>query len=549
MEIPSRSSDFCVDDYAISLRAVSEDEESILEPIVKAVSKHLVLEVDDLQLQGGDTTREVYKIAKPRITRSLSVSDFDRERRGSTASLFNVPGGFRRQFIENEAQKHHKKVNFVTLNFLEFLSVYGHFAGEDLEDDDYTACSLVPRFRLDEETPLLTRSRTQQQGTASATKAYFLLLKAFVGTGVLFLPKGFYNGGILFSSVTLFAFGMLSYWCYLILVRSKTATSVSSFGDIGKKLYGTWFKFLILFSITVSQVGFCAAYIAFTSENFRAFIINVSGYDMDPRLLTLVQCLFFVPISMIRDITKLSLSAVIANLFIMMGLGVIFTYCGAQIMDQGVAKVQAFNPESFSLFIGVCIFAFEGIGLILPIQESLKHPEQFPRILFLVIITISFVFILSGCLGYAAYGDNVQTLIIMNLPQGSYFVRSIQLFYSVAILLSSPLQMFPAIRILELKVFGKQSGKYSFETKWRKNSFRAAFVVFTSCIAWLGGGNLDKFVSFIGCFACIPLVYMYPPLLHLRSCATSKWSKASDLALVVVGFVAMVYTTWQILAG
>ena len=51
-----------------------------------------------------------------------------------------------------------------------------------------------------------------------------------------------------------------------------------------------------------------------------------------------------------------------------------------------------------------------------------------------------------------------------------------------------------------------------------KNLFRTLFVVFIAYIAYIGGQNLDKFVSFVGCFACIPLVYMYPPILHLKSC-------------------------------
>ena len=31
-----------------------------------------------------------------------------------------------------------------------------------------------------------------------------------------------------------------------------------------------------------------------------------------------------------------------------------------------------------------------------------------------------------------------------------------------------------------------------------------------ACIAWAGAGDLDKFVSLVGSFACIPLVFLYP---------------------------------------
>ena len=80
--------------------------------------------------------------------------------------------------------------NFLTKNFIEFLSIYGHFAGEELEDDENIANHykyLLPH----EQAPLLQDDNFNPRGTATDRKAYFLLLKAFVGTGVLFLLKHF----------------------------------------------------------------------------------------------------------------------------------------------------------------------------------------------------------------------------------------------------------------------------------------------------------------------------------------------------------------------
>jgi proton-coupled amino acid transporter len=36
-------------------------------------------------------------------------------------------------------------------------------------------------------------------------------------------------------------------------------------------------------------------------------------------------------------------------------------------------------------------------------------------------------------------------------------------------------------------------------------------------IAGGGAGDLDKFVALDGSFACVPLVYVYPPLLYLKA--------------------------------
>ncbi|CCE83511.1 Piso0_004089 [Millerozyma farinosa CBS 7064] len=533
-----------------------------------------------LNHEGDDIVRDLYKLAgtetgsRPRRSRSFSSFEATTpSRRGSTASSLNVPGGFRREFVisgRNSGIKR-KPVNLITRNFVEFLSIYGHFAGEDLEDEnDHIACHyghVIPGSAVaDEETALLPKNESQMNRTATDRKAYFLLLKAFVGTGVLFLPKAFSNGGLLFSTLTLLFFGILSYWCYLTLIYAKRATGVSSFGDIAKKLCGTWLQRLIIVSIVLSQIGFVSAYIIFTAENLKAFYATISHSNIDLLNSThfvLIQLAFFLPLSLVRDITKLSLSALLANIFIFVGLASIVYYMihdlifvnKFQIAD-GV--VLFFNKSGFSLFIGVAIFAFEGICLIIPIQESMINQDHFPKVLFQVILTISIIFIAIGSLGYYTYGSAVKTVILLNLPRGSPLVLLVQLLYAFAILLSTPLQLFPAIRLVEQKLFTR-TGKHSITVKWLKNLFRFFSVSLTASIAIIGGSNLDRFVSFVGCFACIPLVYMYPPILHLKSCclydpSESKFENRKrfilgsiDYILVLVGGVALVYTTYQLL--
>ncbi|KAG5421235.1 AVT4 [Candida metapsilosis] len=599
--------------------------------MLSQLSKHLPPRGNNLQQEGGDITHDLYKLQhdlllktqqSPRLHKSKSFDDGYGSDSGSIksrASSFNVPGGFRREFLVQQQQQNKQShqqdsdqlnvtgnvhfgyddgrskptPNFLTKNFIEFLSIYGHFAGEDLEDDESGY-----RFKqVDEETPLLgppsaSSSTTpigssqidnsyNPRGTATDTKAYFLLLKAFVGTGVLFLPRAFANGGLAFSVITLSIFALLSFWCYLILVQTKIAVRVSGFAEIGFKLYGKWLQRLILASIIISQIGFVAAYIVFTAENLRAFVQNINLGDGRYGKLDIIwfiglQVVAIIPMSLVRDITKLSISSLLANLFILTGLVTIIYYIAYEwgVLNHGhigPAVEYGFNKSQFSLFIGTAIFAFEGIGLIIPVQESMIYPGHFPKVLAKVMGTIAVIFIIIGGMGYMTFGEDVQTVILLNLPQDSIMVIMTQFFYSMAILLSTPLQLFPAIRLIESKLF-KLSGKVSVQIKWLKNLFRAVFVLFIAYIALIGGENLDKFVSFIGCFACIPLVYMYPPMLHLRGCCGETsgeaggdgikgherdvssregkrryWLAILDYILIAIGGLALVYTTYQIL--
>ncbi len=132
----------------------------------------------------------------------------------------------------------------------------------------------------------------------------------------------------------------------------------------------------------------------------------------------------------------------------------------------------------------------------------MKEPEKFPRVLTGVMIFVTVLFTSIGALSYATFGSSIETVVIINLPASDPIVQTVQFLYALAILLSIPLQLFPAIRIMEQGLFEiDKSGKHDPYVKWQKNIFRFLTVVACALISWGGASDLDKFVSLIGSFA------------------------------------------------
>ncbi|KXJ92868.1 transmembrane amino acid transporter protein-domain-containing protein [Microdochium bolleyi] len=547
-------------------------------------------EFSSLRLQGGDITRQIYRWteeadSRNRMQRSKSFSATRDEPENEVLDINSIraPGGFRRNYLRRTARSpsanpqhlesganapspgNGPQPQLFTNSFLEFLTLYGHFAGEELEEDDE---DLLPgeyfgsstddsdAYESDdsrepmEDSALLTPSRRKRRrkprrtsGNNSPINSALLLLKSFVGTGVLFLPRAYLNGGMVFANLILLAVAALSYYCFVLLVSTRLKVE-GSFGDLGGILYGKWLRNVILTSIVISQIGFVAAYIVFTAANLQAFILAVSNcttYIGVPWLI-LLQMIIFLPFSLFRDIGKLGFTALIADAFIVLGLAYLFYFDVFTLSTKGLADIIYFNNKEWPLFIGTAIFTFEGIGLIIPIQESMKTPSKFPKVMFYVMIIITVIFITMGGVSYAAYGSHTETVVLLNLPQDSKLVNGVQLLYSLAILLSTPLQIFPAIKITENALFTR-SGKYNPYIKWQKNIYRFGVVFLCALIAWGGADDLDKFVALVGNFACIPLVFIYPPMLHYKAVARSRLWKASDIALGIFGVFAMIYTT------
>ncbi|KAJ4468587.1 transmembrane amino acid transporter protein-domain-containing protein [Lentinula edodes] len=534
---------------------------------------------------GADVTHDIYKWhlnaqRQARRVRSASFSAAARPAPDPAFEHIHEPGGFRRNYVllraGNEDGSEEPRV-FVN-NFIDFLFLFGHFAGEDLEEDEeddkdeedlegafaQSSSSVAPSvgfgdLAATESSPLLgnksrsrsrSRRRTASMSTGNATvgQAVLMLLKGFVGTGVLFLGKAFMNGGILFSSLLFIFIAVISLHSFLLLVRAKLAVP-GSFGDIGGALYGPWMRHLILSSIVLSQIGFVGAYMIFVSENLQAFVSSVTDcvQYVPVKYFIIIQSIIFLPLSLIRDIVKLSTTALVADAFILVGLVYIFGSEIGLVIERGTRDVQLFNPKDFSLFVGTAVFSFEGIGLIVPIVDSMREPHKFPAVLTGVMAFLLILFGGAGVLAYLTFGSDVQTVVLVNLNEvhpGSRMLQIVQVFYSLAILLSVPLQLFPAIRIMENGLFTR-SGKSDTRVKWMKNLFRFATVIVTGCISTLGAKDLDKFVAFVGCFACVPLCYVYPAMLHYKACAHTRKRKLADIAMIVFGLVAAAFTTVQ----
>ena len=244
-----------------------------------------VSEESSLKLLGGDIHRSLFKynqrasLAKRSQTfshpRAVQPDDEDDEQ--FTATEQQLPGGFRREFIQRKAPILAARIP-VTRNFVEFLDLYGSFAGEDLADSDDEAIetdddedSNQPPERRPLLGPRKSTRRDRNAGTASTSKTFFTLLKAFVGTGIMFLPKAFNNGGILFSSLCLVSISLVSMLAFHLLLQCREKTQQAGYGEIGQAIGGKKMRGIVLASISLSQLGFVCAGLVFVAQNLYSF--------------------------------------------------------------------------------------------------------------------------------------------------------------------------------------------------------------------------------------------------------------------------------------
>ncbi|KAI8979169.1 transmembrane amino acid transporter protein-domain-containing protein [Mycotypha africana] len=456
----------------------------------------------------------------------------------------------------------------MTRHFLEYLAItsyFNQFAGENLsdtEEDEEDEEEGDLEQQITERTELLPNKRIsvkrhqsfkkeqqKAENKADVTKTFFLLFKAFIGSGILFLPKAFSNGGLVFSIFIMWLMGGVSLYCFLLLLDCKNYVT-GSYGDIGGELYGPYMRAIVLFSIAISQLGFMCGGAIFIVQNIVEAVRSLSDntIHLNDAAVFIMLALLTMPLVLVRNISKLSLTALISDVLIIGGLLALLVFDFVEIFEDGFTQPTAgpgiqwlFNSAHYSVFIGTAVYSFEGIGLIIPIRDSMQQPEKFSAVLTIVMILVASTLCTVGTLGYLAFGENVQTVALLNLPPG-LLPSTIQLGYATAVLLSNALTLFPTIRIIEQTMFGERTGKHSLYIKWQKNTLRIIVVVVGTMIAYIGANDLDKFISLIGSVCCCPLSLIFPPLFHLALPSAKGAKRLIDVVLVGFGLVVMIFT-------
>ncbi len=241
------------------------------------------------------------------------------------------------------------------------------------------------------------------------------------------------------------------------------------FGTLGHAVMGSAGRRLVDASIACSQLLFSTSYLIFVSKTLAAVAAQL-GNCSDAFTLPgtwIVWCLvpLVLPLVFVRHLKRFGTIILIADGLIVLGLVSLAWRNVALLQARGVsAGVIQFDPVGWWPLLGTAIYALEGTAFIIPIEHSMRNKRHFPRIAWISSLAIGTIYMLFGALGYAAHGSGVQAMATLNFDARDPLVISVQIAYAIALLLSFPIGMFPAVQIAEaawlpsLTLGGRESG-------------------------------------------------------------------------------------------
>lgn len=161
-----------------------------------------------------------------------------------------------------------------------------------------------------------TQRRVKDSKEASTIKklgpfeTYMSLMKGFVCTSIIYLPKGVVNGGWGFTNLCFLTSMVITMFCALRLLETREKMNAASYTDIGTKLFGSKGKLGVNLAVGFSQFGFCCSYVFFICDNIFEMIKSISGNTKEVNInwFFLACFLVFSFLAFVRKIQKFAIT-------------------------------------------------------------------------------------------------------------------------------------------------------------------------------------------------------------------------------------------------
>ncbi|XP_031616811.1 proton-coupled amino acid transporter-like protein CG1139 [Contarinia nasturtii] len=384
------------------------------------------------------------------------------------------------------------------------------------------------------------------------------LLKSSLGTGILAMPMAFKNAGLLFGSVGTIIIGLICTHCVHILVKTshevckkakvpslgfaETAEKVFETGPLFLRKYATFARNFTDYGLVATYLGANCVYIVFIATSLKEVINPELNVNYDIRFYIAVVVFPCILLGEIRKLKYLVPFSAIANLCIVVTFAITlyFMFTG----EMGVSKRPWFSSwGQLPLFFSTVIFAMEGIGVVMPVENSMKKPHHFlgcPGVLNTAMITVVCLYAGIGFLGYVRYGEDVEASITLNLPRGVLIAEVAQILIAIAVLFTFGLQFYVPMDILWRKVGSSiPKEKHNFS----QILFRAGTILIMGGVS-AAVPKLDPFIGLVGAIffsilgLCIPAVvetvFLYPDNL-----GKWNWIFIKNIVLVLFSMIAL----------
>ncbi|XP_012141979.1 proton-coupled amino acid transporter-like protein pathetic [Megachile rotundata] len=374
------------------------------------------------------------------------------------------------------------------------------------------------------------------------------LLKAAIGTGVLFMPNAFRRNGFVMSIICSLCMGFLIIHTVVTLVRSAQLlcrryripkldfanTVEMSFRSGPEKMrkYGRHFGIFSNVIVCFVQIQAAVIYILYVSTSFQQVIEYYSGVSLDVRVYILAVFPIFLSFGFVPNLKYLAPISIIGTIFIFTGICVTLHYLLTDFPDP--ARLKMFTSvATVPLYCTLFMFAMHNVTLCMPLENSMKNPGHLPR---LIVYNMLFTMCLNttfGFLGYNKYMDKTCDTVIKNLPMDHPLAQFIKITISLSVICTFGIGFYVTFSIL----WPMLQMRYE-EYKYASHLFRLIAVSLFFLVA-ISVPQMVPLLGLLTAFSITTIMLLIPILTETMT----KWQTASRFLLAKNAGISIVWIT------
>ncbi|XP_068627895.1 proton-coupled amino acid transporter-like protein CG1139 [Battus philenor] len=407
--------------------------------------------------------------------------------------------------------------------------------------------------------PYVPADHRPLESNTSSFGALAHLLKASLGSGVLAMPLAFKNAGLLVGTIGTFLIGFICAHVIHVLVKTSqqlcvevkkpclgyadTCDLVFQNGPKPVRKYAPFARELADWALAVTHLGACCVYTVVIAESFKQVSDVYGGPKWSVTAYCMLTLVVLIPLTQITKLKYLVPFSALANFVWLASICISIYYClrdPPKISERNLATSITGLPN----FISTSLFAMEGIGVVMPVENEMTKPHHFlgcPGVLNIAMSAVAVLYGFVGFAGYLNYGEEARGSLTLNLPQDEVLAQIAKILVACVMLLSFALVYYVPVDVVWRRVQDKIPA--------RGHRWGIAALRFTGTILIVGIASaipkLELFMELVGAICLSVMGLLLPAIVETiwrwgRDLGPFYWILWKNCLIGIFSVIAMV---------
>ncbi|KAK0094557.1 hypothetical protein PV326_010602 [Microctonus aethiopoides] len=406
----------------------------------------------------------------------------------------------------------------------------------------------------DEYDSFAARNSTQKN---SDFTVFMHLLKASIGSGILFLPHAFSRAGYVSALMCSIVIGLISCHTAILTVQcsqilckriqkpsmdlAEIASTSFKFGPEKIRKYAVSLNVVTNILVCFIQYETAIIYSLYVASSTQQLLEYFFNLQLNIRIYVIIFLPIYCLLALIPNFKYLVPFSILGALLLGLGFSITLYYLFIDFPSPGRLDMYT-DMLSIPIYGSIFLFAVHNMTMIMPLENSMKNPQNMPRILATSMIFNMFIYMSFGFFGYNKYPNTCDT-IIKNLPINQIIAQIVKIVVTLSIICSYGLHYYVPVNILWPMISRKITRRhYLYEV-----IFRLGGVITTTIIA----AAIPQMTPLLGLLTAIcmtTMMLLLPATIELMTKWYDKdslplfyyrWTK--DILIIIVWLIMLVF--------